>query len=36
MGIQNASTSSSKSFQLPNVDNVRWENWNIITQTGGN
>ena len=32
MGIQNASTTSSKSNQLRNVNTVRWESGNVSTQ----
>ena len=32
MEIQNASTTSSKSNQLRNVNTVRWESWNVATQ----
>ena len=32
MEIQNASTTSSKSNQLRNVNTVRWESWNVTTQ----
>ena len=32
MEIQNASTTSSKSYQLRNVNTVRWESWNVTTQ----
>ena len=32
MEIQNASTTSSKSNQLQNVNTVRWESWNVTTQ----
>ena len=32
MEIQNASTTSSKSYQLRNVNTVRWESGNVTTQ----
>ena len=32
MEIQNASTTSSKSNQMRNVNTVRWESWNVTTQ----
>ena len=32
MEIQNASTTSSKSNQLRNVNTVRWESGNVTTQ----
>ena len=32
MEIQNASTTSSKSNQLRNVNTVGWESWNVTTQ----
>ena len=32
MEIENASTTSSKSNQLRNVNTVRWESWNVTTQ----
>ena len=32
MEIQNASTTSSKSNQLGNVNTVGWESWNVTTQ----
>ena len=32
MEIQNASTTSSKSNQLRNVNTARWESWNVTTQ----
>ena len=32
MEIQNASTTSSKSNQLQNVNTVGWESWNVTTQ----
>ena len=32
MEIQNASTTSSKSNQLRNVNAVGWESWNVTTQ----
>ena len=31
MEIQNASTTSSKSNQLRNVNTVGWESWNVTT-----
>ena len=34
MEIQNASTTSSKSNQLRNVNTVRWESGNVTTQPG--
>ena len=33
MEIQNASTTSSKSNQLRNVNTLRWESGNVNTQT---
>ena len=33
MEIQNASTTSSKSNQLRNVNTVRWESGNVTTQS---
>ena len=33
MEIQNASTTPSKSNQLRNVNTVRWESWNVTTQS---
>ena len=32
MEIKNASTTSSKSKQLRNVNTVGWESWNVTTQ----
>ena len=32
MEIQNASTTSSKSNKLRNVNTVGWESWNVTTQ----
>ena len=32
MEIQNDSRTTSKSNQLQNVNTVRWESWNVITQ----
>ena len=32
MEIQNASTTSSKSNQLRNVNTVGWASWNVTTQ----
>ena len=32
MEIQNASTTPSKSYQLRNVNNVRWESGNVTVQ----
>ena len=33
MEIQNGSTRPSKSNQLRNVNTVRWESWNVTTQS---
>ena len=32
MEIQNASTTSSKAYQLRNINTVRWESGNVTTQ----